>query len=260
MVTLDDVQGTFDALLVKRLLKPRLPLPLLQLINSFLTGRQVRVRLEEATTPCCGVACGTPQVSPLPPVLYMLCLFELLIQDTTLRFGYADDVSLFRASSSLDENVRLLAADIHQVVAWGADNKVFFAPEKLEMIHLTREAGDYAPQCVVSDKLSITPVTTASREGGQPALRWLGVWFDKKLSFKRHISERVVKARRVSYHIRTRLVPALRLLAIWFCTRTVTHTIRFLIYPLIFRKYQQIIDAFIPTKFPQTHHVAYLEH
>ena len=36
----------------------------------------------------------------------------------------------------------------------------------------------------------------------QPALRWLGVWFDRKLSFKRHVLERAAIARKVSYYIR----------------------------------------------------------
>src|SRR5204863_9732827 len=63
MVTMD-VQGAFDALLVRRLLKCMTkqgwPLPLLQFVNSFLTDRQVRVTLEKSTMPYHNVACGTP--------------------------------------------------------------------------------------------------------------------------------------------------------------------------------------------------------
>jgi ribonuclease HI len=204
MITMD-VQGAFDALLVRRLLermtKQGWPLSLLQLVRSFLTHRKVRVRLEKSTTPYYEVSCGTPQGSPLSPVLYMLYLAELLVQDPNLRFGYADDVCLYRASNSLDTNVRLLASDVRDILAWGTDNRIFFAPEKLEMIHLTRKSGNYAPQCVVNDGLTIDPITAAPT-GDQPALRWLGVWFDRKLTFKRHVSERAAKARKVSCHIR----------------------------------------------------------
>ena len=205
MITMD-VQGAFDALLVRRLLKRMTeqgwPLSLLQLVNSFLTNRKVRVRLEKSTTPYYDVECGTPQGSPLSPVLYMLYLAELLAQDPSLRFGYADDICLYRATNSLKHNVRLLASDVRDIMAWGANNKIAFAPEKLEMIHLTRKSGELAPPCIVNDGLTITPIITAPKKGDQPALRWLGVWFDRKLSFRRHVSERATKARKVSQHIR----------------------------------------------------------
>lgn len=205
MVTMD-VQGAFDALLKRRLLqrmtKQGWPLSLLKLIDAFLSDRQVRVRLEKSTTRNHDVSCGTPQGSPLSPVLYMLYLAELLAQDTTLRFGYADDICMYRASNTLDENVAALAKDVQSIIDYGNDNKIFFAPEKLEMIHLTKKFGTYSPNCVVNDQLTIHPITTAPKEGEQPALRWLGVWFDRKLTFKRHVAERAGKARKVARHIR----------------------------------------------------------
>ena len=70
------------------------------------------------------------------------------------------------------------------------------------MIHLTKEPSGYAPQCKVNDELTINPITTAPKDGEQPALRWLGVWFDRKLTFRRHVSERAAKARKVAYYIR----------------------------------------------------------
>jgi hypothetical protein len=63
------------------------------------------------------------------------------------------------------------------------ENKIFFALEKLEMIHLTKEPSSYAPQCIVNNELTIDPITTALKDGEQPALQWLGVWFDRKLTF-----------------------------------------------------------------------------
>jgi hypothetical protein len=86
-------------------------------------------------------------------------------------------------------------------LAWGAENKISFAPEKLEMIHLSKKSGDHAPQCIVNGELTIDPITITLKAGEQPALRWLGVWFDRKLTFKQHVSERAAKARRVSRHI-----------------------------------------------------------
>ncbi|RAL59181.1 hypothetical protein DID88_006737 [Monilinia fructigena] len=116
LVTLD-VQGAFDALMPRRLLermrKQGWPMKLLRLIGSFLADRRPKVRLEGIYTAESRMQCGTPQGSPLSPVL---------------------------------------------------------------------------------------PVTATGSE--QPALRWLGVWIDRKLSFKRHVTERTTKAMKLARHIK----------------------------------------------------------
>jgi hypothetical protein len=172
MVTLD-VQGAFDALLKNRLLhrmsQQGWPQRTILFVDSFHTGRGVQVRLGQFTTPSCPVTCGTPQGSPLSPVLYTLYLAELLSVDTERRFGFADDICLYRASHSLDKNVQLLAADLRQIRLWGVANKVTFAPEKQEMIHLTRRRDSYAPPCVVDEQLTINPISPIG-ENTQPAL------------------------------------------------------------------------------------------
>ena len=71
------------------------------------------------------------------------------------------------------------------------------------MIHLTKKTGQHAPACTVSSDLTIHPIISAPKDGDQPALRWLGVWFDRKLGFKRHVAERAAKARQVARHIRS---------------------------------------------------------
>lgn len=204
IVTLD-VQGAFDALLRNRLLyrmrDQGWALSLLRLVRCFLTKRRIRVRLEDATTAYHEAAAGTPQGSPLSPIIYMLYLAELLNTDQTLRFGYADDICIYRVSRTLEENINLLEQDIRGIFTWGNSNKVFFAPEKLEMIHLTTSDREGSPNLVIDDRI-IEPITTAPKKGQQPALKWLGVWFDRKLRFKRHIHERVTRARIVAHHIR----------------------------------------------------------
>ncbi|EDO03843.1 hypothetical protein SS1G_06324, partial [Sclerotinia sclerotiorum 1980 UF-70] len=147
-----DVQGAFDALLKRRLLdrmiKQGWPISLLRLIDSFLTNRKVRVRLEGTTTKEYPVACGTPQGSPLSPILYMLYLAELLNRDTKYRFGYADDIAIYHSSKHLSTNARILQRRVRQIIRWGKDNKILFAPEKFELLHITRRHDTTNPPLV----------------------------------------------------------------------------------------------------------------
>ncbi|EDN10981.1 conserved hypothetical protein [Histoplasma mississippiense (nom. inval.)] len=204
MVTMD-VQGAFDAVLRRRLLQRMAqqgwPRELLQLIDSFLTERRAQVRLEGTTTAAHQMQCGTPQGSPLSPILFLLYLAELLWQNSELRFGYADDLNIWRATHSLDNNATLLRQDIQSILRWGEINKVAFAPEKLEMIHLTRKRHNEAPAVVVSEDLTVHPVTAPA--GQEPALRWLGVHFDRRLTWRPHVSTRAKKARAVAQHIQS---------------------------------------------------------
>lgn len=205
MITLD-VQGAFDALLRNRLLirmaAQGWPDGLLRLIYNFLSSRRHRVRLKQETTPEYSAACGTPQGSPLSPVLYTLYLAALINPDTKLRFGYADDIYIYRATHSLDENIWLLAQDVRQIFQYGDENKIQFAPERFEMIHLIRQRDAHTPPCVVNDQPTIHPATATNLKD-QSALRWLGVWFDRKLTFRWHVAIRTAKAKMVAAHIRS---------------------------------------------------------
>jgi ribonuclease HI len=96
------------------------------------------------------------------------------------------------------------------VLQWGAENKVDFAPEKCELMHFSRKKDEVFPDAVINDELTMHPITDAppvkTKSGvtkpGTPALRWLGVWFDSKLKFKRHVRERFQKATRLANHLR----------------------------------------------------------
>jgi hypothetical protein len=63
------------------------------------------------------------------------------------------------------------------------------------MIHLTTRKGAGTLVLKVNKELKITPITTTPKAGQDLALRWLGVWFNRKLKFRRHVSKRTAKAR-----------------------------------------------------------------
>jgi hypothetical protein len=81
---------------------------------------------------------------------------------------------------------------INEMVRWGAANGVSFDPKKTEVMHFSR------------GKLKIAP---AVRHGEvekypEPALRWLGIWLDSRLSFRVHVEKWAAKAKAVAYHLR----------------------------------------------------------
>lgn len=206
MVT-SDVKGAFDALLKKRLLREMrqfgFDIKLLRLVDSFLTDRKARVRFEGVRTDYTMLNCGTPQGSPASPVLFMIYLAKMVKAGGRYRFAYADDILNYRVSKSLGDNIRQLTDTLNDLHGWGNENKIVFAPEKTEMIHITRARGNEAPSLTFSGG-TINPITTVdSKVSKVPGLRWLGYWFDRRNSGRRHIDERAKKALGVANHIRS---------------------------------------------------------
>lgn len=93
---------------------------------------QVRLSLSPRSQPV-----TLPQGSPASPVLFLLYIADILLEDTRHRFGYADDICFYRASKSLQSNARQLANDLNDVLNWGKENKVTIDPEKSELLHFT---------------------------------------------------------------------------------------------------------------------------
>ncbi|ELQ38176.1 hypothetical protein OOU_Y34scaffold00551g2 [Pyricularia oryzae Y34] len=208
-IVTSDVQGAFDALLPKRLIKEMramgFDIRLLRLVDHFLADRQARIRLEAATTEYSSLECGTPQGSPASPVLYMVYLAVLVKAGGRWRFAYADDILNWRASPSVRQNVEELQNAMGEMYRSGAEHKITFAPEKTEMIHITRSRTEKDVVMQINDK-TIQPITTVpdtSAISAVPGLRWLGFWFDKRLSGRRRVDERSTKAMVVARDLRS---------------------------------------------------------
>jgi Reverse transcriptase (RNA-dependent DNA polymerase)/Endonuclease-reverse transcriptase len=200
-----DVKGAFDAVLpgrlVRRLREQGWPDNLTRWASSFATGRTVQIRMDGDIGPCTDIQCGLPQGSPVSPILFMLYLAPLFkLGKRSERFGYADDVALLASSPSLLENSEALAAALQEALDWGVAEGVSFDPAKSELMHFSRKRTDQDP--TATPAVSAGPITV-SEDSGRPYLRWLGILFDKKLTFKWHSRTMATKARAVAGALRS---------------------------------------------------------
>ena len=98
-----------------------------------------------------------------------------------------DDVACMVVGNTEEENCIELEAIAKTAFEWGDNNAVAFDDPKTELIHFHRRRQ--SPECPVT--LPNGTVTQPS-----PVVRWLGVFFDRKLSFRTHINRKVTFASR----------------------------------------------------------------
>ena len=111
----------------------------------------------------------------------MLYMEPLLRKGVLLtRFGYTDDIAFLKTGPTTAVTAQSLAGDVNDTLAWGRDNAVSFDRDKCELMHFSKRRAGRSDK-VEAEAYSINPSPTA--------LRWLGVFFDPKLSFKEHVTE-----------------------------------------------------------------------
>lgn len=198
-----DVKGAFDAVLPGRLFlrlrEQGWPFQLCNWVLSFVTDRKVCIRLDGQLGPQQSIKCGLPQGSPVSPILFMLYISPLFkIDGMRKSFGYADDVAILETSPSLEENSARIGTTINRALDWGKSEGVTFDPSKSELIHFSRKRKDKNnnPPVLTNE----FPITANLK---QPYVKWLGIHFDRKLTFKEHACIQAAKALRVVKALRS---------------------------------------------------------
>ncbi|KAI1007858.1 hypothetical protein K3495_g372 [Podosphaera aphanis] len=146
LVTLD-VQGAFDAVLHNRLLvrmqKQGWPEPILRWTASFLQDRKVQVRYPGGVRHPKKLVCGVPQGSPISPLLFLLCIAELMRSgNSSTRFSYADDIGILGIGRTAAESAAVAQREIDNLLEWASNNAVSFDTGKSEVIQFPGRRGE----------------------------------------------------------------------------------------------------------------------
>ena len=105
-------------------------------VRSFLTQQSCRLLFQGSPGIFSPVSVGTPQGSPVSPLLFVIYVAPLHIPlDRGLVLSYVDDFSLTVSSPSYCSNSRSLQAAFGRKRAIAHSRKVDFSVPKTELIH-----------------------------------------------------------------------------------------------------------------------------
>lgn len=142
----------------------------------------------------------------MAPILFMLFtapLFKLFSNEKkeagiSIR-GYVDDGLLTARHKSVQTGVTKIALAFKKVEQWAYDNGMVFDPAKFEAIHFSRKRNllnldiELPAPPFAQDPMVIRIVKPTPKDA---SMRWLGVYYDARLSFKRHVEKMASKGRR----------------------------------------------------------------
>ena len=95
------------------------------------------------------------------------------------------------SSKTIRQNCRLLQNTAIKLIEWGKDHYIEFDMTKTELIHFDHAKRSLKyPVKIMQDIIFPKEI-----------VKWLGIWFDRKLFFKTHVEKRIASATRMFYSI-----------------------------------------------------------
>jgi hypothetical protein len=110
--------------------------------------------------------------------------------------SYIDDVALVAHGRMSKENARTLQAAARTAFTWAANNAVAFDDLKSKLLHFHHARNDTHSTETNITLPNGTSVMPGTKEGRKDVVRWIGIQFDRKLSFSHHVKLKLTAASR----------------------------------------------------------------
>lgn len=154
---------------------------LLKWLSEFLDNRIQQVVIKDTKSGSADVLSGIPQGSVLGPLLFIMFINDLPNSVNSQVKIFADDTKVFKAIESLADNISL-QSDLDKLMKWSSEWQLPFNVSKCKIMHY----GNNNPEFVYRINDYHLDIVDHEKD--------LGVTFDNKLRFTKHINNIVAKA------------------------------------------------------------------
>ena len=175
-----DLSKAFDVIdneiLIAKLAAYGLGWDALKLIKNYSTKRKQGVKINGSYSTYRDITIGVPRGSVLGPLLFNIFINDIfLFVQNTSACKYADDTTIYACNSDLDAITNRLETNSSIFVKWFSENYMKLTEEKCRFMIFGNKSKDSV----------ITIGKSTIKESEYEKL--LGVTFDKKLNFTKHV-------------------------------------------------------------------------
>jgi len=150
----------------------------LKWFSSYLTNRQQFTVIGDSLSSSCIVSHGVPQGSILGPLLFLVFINDLPNASNLFKYTlFADDSTLSASFNRNDDIAGTINAELVNVNSWLKANKICINANKTKYILFTYRKNIVLPPILINN----------DRIGEVNHIKFLGILFDKNLTFKNHV-------------------------------------------------------------------------
>lgn len=194
MVSLD-VRGAFDAAwwpsILKNLKELKCPKNLYKLTQSYFSDRYATLQTNTHKV-VKKVNKGCPQGSCCGPGFWNIMynsLFNINLSKHSHIVAFADDLVVLTKGATRIESENYANSDIYKIQNWAYQNKVEFNDSKSKVLVISKKRKDHAEKTkIYLNHKTLEQVTE---------LKYLGIYFDAKFNFGKHIDKLTEKTTQV---------------------------------------------------------------
>ena len=179
-----DIQSAYDTVdhtaLIWKLCRWQLPAYLVRWVRSFLSDRHACLIVNDFEL-ACSITVGLPQGSPLSPTLFLLFIDDLLhqLESCVQLQAFADDILLWAVLSYRGSTPPCFQVALQLVASWSLEWGLTFNAHKCQALDIT------SLRAIQPLQLDIGEVSIPQSD----VFRYLGVWVDSRLRWRRHLQE-----------------------------------------------------------------------
>ena len=163
---------------------------LINLFHSYLNNRMQRVVLNGTESEYKHIESGVPQGSVLGPLIFLIYINDLEKNIKSHVNFFADDTMLFSIVNNPEQTAREMNKDLQTINKWAEQWKLAFNPDvnkqATEIIFSCKKSNPNHPDLFLNGN----KVTRLNQQ------KHLGLILEKGLTFKKHVTEKIVKAKK----------------------------------------------------------------